>query len=204
MELKLFDLPALREIYAPCLRRDFPPDELMPLDRMEELTRAGNQSTAGFYRGEELAAYAVLIQNGQGSALLNYYAVQPRLRGQGVGTECLGLLRQAADRMDARWIVFEVEAPEDAQSPQEAETRRRRVEFYLRAGARPTGVDSWLFGVHYHVMLLPAASLGEEPDLPEDGRVQRELEALYLTAITAQPTPELRFPDVCRVWVRGE
>lgn len=203
MELKILDLPALREIYAPCLQRDFPPDELMPLDWMEELTQAGRQFTLGFYREGELAAYAVFIQNAQGSALLNYYAVQPQLRGQGVGTECLGMLRQAADRMDARWILFEVETPEEAGSPQEAETRRRRVDFYLRGGARPTGVHSLLFGVHYRIMLLPAASLGEAPPLPEDGQVLRELEALYRTAITERPAPELRFQDVCRVWAGG-
>lgn len=200
MELKILDLPALRDIYIPCLKRDFPPDELMPLNYMEELTQEGMQFTLGFYRDEELAAYAVFIQNGRGSALLNYYAVQPQLRGQGVGTECLGMLRQAADRMGVRWIVFEVEAPEEAESSQEAETRRRRVDFYLRGGARPTGVHSLLFGVHYRIMLLPAASLGEAPALPEDGQVHRELEALYRAIISERPTPEFRFQDVCRVW----
>lgn len=202
MELKIWTIEELRAFYRPCLGRDFPPDELMPLARMEELTRAGGQSALGFYRAGELAAYGVFIQNGREAALLNYYAVQPRLRGQGVGTRCLGLLRQAADRMNARWIIFEVEAPEDAASPEEAETRGRRVAFYRRGGALATGVDSELFRVHYHIMLLPAASLGPEPAPPEDQEVRDSLEGLYRTAITDRTGPELRFQDVCRVWLR--
>lgn len=176
----------------------------MPLARMEELTQTGGQVSLGFYRAGELAAYGVFIKNGREAALLNYYAVQPQLRGQGVGTACLGLLRRAADQMAAHWIIFEVEAPEDGSTPEETETRNRRVAFYRRGGALATGVDSVLFGVHYHIMLLPAASLGPEPPPPEDRAVRAALEDLYRAAITDRPAPGLCFQEACRVWLRDQ
>ncbi|MEY8313016.1 GNAT family N-acetyltransferase [Oscillospiraceae bacterium 42-9] len=194
----------MRAYYQECLRRDFPPDERMPLARMEELTQTGGQVSLGFYRAGELAAYGVFIKNGREAALLNYYAVQPQLRGQGVGTACLGLLRRAADQMAAHWIIFEVEAPEDGSTPEETETRNRRVAFYRRGGALATGVDSVLFGVHYHIMLLPAASLGPEPPPPEDRAVRDALEDLYRAAITDRPAPGLCFQEACRVWLRDQ
>ena len=59
----------LRAYYQECLRRDFPPDERMPLARMEELTQTGGQVSLGFYRAGELAEVSpghLVLQGGGG------------------------------------------------------------------------------------------------------------------------------------------
>ena len=200
MEIKPLSSQELEVLYTSSLSRDFPPEERMPLKRMLALTRLGHQQTLGLFDGTSLAAYAVLILNqaSRPAALLNYFAVEPGCRGQGVGGQALELLRRAAARLDLPYILFEVEAPESALNSQELETRQRRVRFYLRGGARPTGVDSWLYGVDYHIMLLPAQ--GQNP-APKSALVKAQLEALYLTALTETPEPGLSLGDVSRVFL---
>lgn len=200
MQLKPITIQELRKIYAPRLKRDFPPDELMPLSRMEELTRAGSQSAWGFYEGDELAAYAVFITNsgGRPAALLNYFAVEQSRRGRGVGTQCLRLLKAAAAQMRLDCIIFEVEKPEKAESPEDLTQRRRRIQFYLAGGALATGVDSRLYGVDYHIMVLPADGKPATP--PDDRELAEALTALYRTAVADPPAPGRTFEDVCQVY----
>ena len=44
MELRALSLEQTKEIYRPCLARDFPPDELMPWEWMERLIQEGKQA----------------------------------------------------------------------------------------------------------------------------------------------------------------
>lgn len=197
MEQKTLSLSQLKTIYVPCLTRDFPADELMPFRRMEALVRSGNQTVLGFYDNQGLAAYAVFILSpGSPAALLNYFAVQPRCRGEGVGTACLQLLGQAARTFGAGYVVFEVEAPGSAANQADREIRQKRVDFYLRGGASSTHVSSWLYGVDYDIMILP----GERPPAGS-AQVRDDLEALYHIVVPADPGQGRVFSDVCRVWL---
>lgn len=200
MEPKLLSLSQLKDIYTPCLARDFPADELMPLRRMEALTQTGNQTSLGFYDSQGLAAYAVFIlRPGSPAALLNYFAVQPRCRGMGVGTACLQQLGQAAKESGAGYVVFEVESPTSASSPAEREIRQKRIAFYLRGGAKPAGVSSWLYGVDYDIMFLP----GERPPAGSS-QVKADLEELYHVVVPPNPGRGRSFSDVCRVWLAND
>lgn len=198
MKIEPISSAQLPSIYAASFTRDFPPDELMPLQRMLALTRQGSQQTLGIYENAALAAYAVLVLSPEPAALLNYFAVEPTCRGQGVGTRSLALLKEAAQSLRLPYILFEVETPASARTPEELATRRRRVAFYLRGGAKPAGVDSWLYGVDYHIMLLPA--LDTDP-CPQDVEVKAQLESLYLTALTEAPAPGVTIRDVSRVFI---
>ena len=61
MYLRTLDTEEMRRLYDPCLKRDFPPDELMPWAGMKELIEEGTQRSAGFYEGGSLVAYALFI-----------------------------------------------------------------------------------------------------------------------------------------------
>lgn len=195
MYLRTLDTEEMRRLYDPCLKRDFPPDELMPWSWMEPLIERGHQRSVGFYDEQGLAAYALFITDGggrPGTALLNYFAVQPDRRGRGVGSQCLQLMREALQGKDCL-IIFEVEDPDTAP---DREAARRRIGFYLRGGARATGVDSLLFGVEYRIMVLEAEGEGK---LMGDERLAEELEALYHVTVS----DKYKFDDVCRVKLTG-
>lgn len=212
MDLRPITIDHLREIYPKSFVRDFPSDELMPFARMEALTQAGIQKAYGLYDGGRLMAYGVFIlAPGSPAALLNYFAVEPEFRGRGVGTRALRQLCGAGD-LDVDYILFEVETPRSAKGPEELAVRQRRIRFYLRCGARRTILDSRLFGVDYHIMLLPHGDKLE--NVPEDRALARQLEMLYrvvvpgeeqLQVLAREAFPEgelpgrVRFEDVCQV-----
>lgn len=189
MYLRTLDTEEMRRLYVPCLERDFPPDELMPWKWMESLIEKGRQRSVGFYDGERLMAYALFITapDRPETKLLNYFAVEPECRGQGVGGECLRLMRESLEENGGR-IIFEVEDPETAP---DREAASRRIDFYLRGGARTTGVCSTLFGVEYRIMALEAP--GEEPI--GDGELKEELLGLYHITVAGK----YKFSEVCRV-----
>ena len=62
-----------------------------------------------------------------------YLATLPALRGSGVGAGCYDEVVRRAKESGAKFVVFEVEVPED--SP-DADIARRRIEFYRRRGAK--------------------------------------------------------------------
>lgn len=190
MYLRTLDKEETRRLYGPCLKRDFPPEELMPWKWMEPLIEQGYQRSAGFYDDNGLAAYAMFITGSDrpGAALLNYFAVQPERRGQGVGSRCLELMREALAGKGCR-IIFEVEDPDTAP---DREAALRRIDFYLRGGARATGVGSLLFGVEYRIMVLEAE---EEPEPIGDAQLAEELESLYHITVAKK----YNFEEVCRV-----
>lgn len=202
MDLHPLTLQQTKELYHPCLARDFPPDELMPWPWMERLILQGKQASVGFYDQQGLAAYAVFVLEGPHSpaVLINYFAVQPDRRGQGVGSQCLRLLRQALNGTGVS-LLFEVESPEHARDQAELAVRRRRVSFYQRCGAVMTGVDSVLFGVDYHIMLLPPAG-GPLPEQSDEALAQA-LERLYHVVVYQGPEADFTFEQVCRVSLRA-
>jgi DNA-binding MarR family transcriptional regulator/GNAT superfamily N-acetyltransferase len=202
MTLRSLSIDDTKAMYQPCFARDFPPDELMPWAWMKRLIKSNRQEAVGFYDGEALAAYAVFItEQGVPAALLNYFAVEPDRRGQGTGSECLGLLRQALAAAGAS-LLFEVESPECAATPEDRTLRQRRVSFYRRCGAVDTGVDSVLFGVDYHIMLLPPAE--EAAPVVDSEEIAAALEKLYRSAIPQGPEAEFTFEQVCQVRLRPE
>ena len=181
MQIHLLDTAGARELYATRMVRDFPPEELKPFTSIEELLNAGLYEPLTFADDAgAVVAYAwQVILPGAASGLVDYFAVRSDLRGSGIGTRALQLLREYyAPRLAA--LQLEVEHPAEAPDPAAA---RWRIGFYLRAGARATALESRVFGVRYQILQLPC---GEA--LP-DAVLNRELQALYRRMI---PQPYYR------------
>ncbi len=101
----------------------FPREEYRP----EAMSRLLVETNADFHahvvlHGEEPAGL-LNYWSFQGFRYIEHFAVAPRLRGRGIGTEALKQLCSTPDEP----IVLEVEMPE-------TEMARRRVDFYLRLG----------------------------------------------------------------------
>ena len=72
--------------------------------------------------------------------MLDYFAIHPKARGKGVGSRALKMLR--AKYADRRFILEIESVDEPCKNP---EIRKKRREFYLRNGMKPSGYTAYVF-----------------------------------------------------------
>ena len=141
-------------LYLARFREDFVPSELRPWGSILRLMDQGAYSIFACKEAGEILAYAAFIQC-PGALLLDYFAVGPARRGQGVGTAFFHGLQKLPALGQASCLYIEAESLESAPTPQERETRRRRIQFYTRCGCVESPWYAYLFGVEYRILLLP-------------------------------------------------
>lgn len=157
MEIKLLSKQVVCAVYQIHMTRDFPSSELKPLSAILGMLEAGRYQVYGCYEGERLIAYACLCRSTSGKTLLlDYYAVLPAFRSQGVGSAFLTSLREIGG--DYRGIVLEIEAVEFAKSEEERALRQRRKSFYLRCGVQETDIFCEVYDVDYQILFFPFTS----------------------------------------------
>lgn len=181
MIIRLLDEEQAYQIYLDHMVADFPEDELKPFDAIRKMMRAGIYEPLAFTDDEgELIGYAwQTVLPGCPNALIDYLAVVPQRRGGGAGTAMLhALAEHYAERLGA--LIIECEHPAEAPDPAMA---RRRIGFYLRAGARATSMESRVFGVKYQIYALVC---GRDPG---DEAINRDLKQIYRTMV---PEPYYR------------
>ena len=171
MQIRLLDCAAAQQIYETRMVQDFPAAELKPFSAVREMMQAGIYEPLVLCDAAgALQAYAwQVLLLGRRSALLVYFAVRSNVRGGGIGTQALhALARHYADRLDD--LILECEHPDEA--PDRA-VARRRIAFYLRAGACATRIESRVFGVRYNILTLPCGGHAQ------DAVIGQELKELY-------------------------
>ena len=168
-------------IYENAMRRDFPRGELRPLAPMLALYKKGIYSgTAAYLNGnfETPAAYAFFAgETGANCLLLDYFAVEPALRGQGVGS---AFLQQLQTHLAGKGLLIEAENPEGAKE-KDLQERLARVRFYERAGAVNQNLRWLLFGVEYTILHLP----GENCPLFTPEETKAALQTIYKNLVPA-------------------
>ncbi len=172
MELNRIHETELRALYETRLREDFPPDELRPLSNMLDLMAQGLYRCYRAVEGGRPLGYALCMVD-RGAALLDYFAVEPDLRSQGVGGRFLRELKDLD--FGADFLLIEAESLAGAADDAQTRERTRRLDFYHRCGCLSTGVFSHLFGVEFEILVLPLTETGS----PDPARVQSSLEGLY-------------------------
>ncbi|MBP3655355.1 MAG: GNAT family N-acetyltransferase [Clostridia bacterium] len=152
LTLRLMDEAQTALLYEQHMRRDFPPSELKGLSAILTMQQKGVYDVIGAYMDEEMVAYALVYrQQSGGLLLLDYLAVVPHLRCQGIGKALMAQLRgYYASAYEA--MMIECERPKAAPDEQEA---RSRIRFYEAAGALLTSVRIWLFDVEYSILVFP-------------------------------------------------
>ncbi len=138
-------------IYNKYMSVDFPPDELKPLPHLLRMVDEGLCTYYALFEGGEVLSYFGLCVK-DGYALVDYLAVNPEKRGQGIGTKTLELLKKAAGE---NILLIECEDILAASDPSEREIRKRRINFYERSGFKLCGVKARLFGVDYVLLTFP-------------------------------------------------
>ncbi|MBE5798786.1 MAG: GNAT family N-acetyltransferase [Clostridiales bacterium] len=170
LSIRAMDEREICLLYEQSLSRDFPASELKSLSAILGLYRRGMYDVLGAVWNDAVVAYALIYRpKDDRVVLLDYLAVEPDFRKQGLGTQLLDLLR-AHYAPIADIIMIECERPKAA--PDEAGARKR-IHFYTHAGAILTSVRIWLFGVEYSILYMPCGK-----QLPEWDWAQKML-AMY-------------------------
>jgi GNAT superfamily N-acetyltransferase len=152
------------------LSRDFPPNELKPLPVLRELMEQDINSVWAVKQNGAMAAYYILARRkGSPLVLLDYLAVEPELRGSGLGSAVLRELSKQLTKEE--YLLLESEWPPSGATEAEQAIRQRRIRFYQRCGAELSPLRSLLFGVDYALL-----TLGGNPGPAE---VEKEYLALY-------------------------
>jgi GNAT superfamily N-acetyltransferase len=124
----------------------FPAAERKPFSMILRMYRKGKTDIWCLERGGEFSGLAITI-NGPDLILLDYFAVEGKCRGKGVGSRSLAALQQLyADK----GFFLEIESTlEDAPN---REQRLRRKAFYLRCGLEELHTTAKLFGVNMELL----------------------------------------------------
>ncbi|MDD6320053.1 MAG: GNAT family N-acetyltransferase [Oscillospiraceae bacterium] len=166
MKIVLLDERGAKKIYREQMTRDFPAGELKPFQTILTQMRSGIYEPLAFCEQDgTLAAYAwQTVLPDRDSALVDYFAVLPQRRGQGTGTRALAAL---VDCYKPRKKTLIIECEHPAEAP-DAQAARRRIGFYLRAGARATAIESRVFGVRYQIYALSVGGFAPDSEISAD------------------------------------
>lgn len=102
------------------------------------------------------------------TAILDYFAISPDVRGSGYGSKALELLLK---RFSGKTYIFEVEMRDETAS--NALERQRRVAFYLRGGLKETGLLVHAYDTDFEI-------------LTPDGQVTYEQYVGFLTRVMGE------------------
>lgn len=150
-EFRPLSMEELVVLYGLHMKRDFPKSELKPLPRLLELMKKKLYEPYGLFEGGKLAAYALYWKaKGESYVMLDYFAVLPERRGQGVGSV---LLREMLERFCTaeRGVFGEVEIPDTGDEAVD-DLRRRRLAFYDRAGMLRRGFTTKICEVPFQII----------------------------------------------------
>ena len=139
--------PADRDAYISLYEQAFPASERKSLEWM---LADGNYDLWMISTPDvRVAGMVITVRHGE-LVLLDYLAVDPALRGQGIGHAVLPVVRrQYADHH----LFLEIEAPDE--TADNAEQRRRRKAFYLSAGLCECGVRVRMYGTDMELLAYP-------------------------------------------------
>ncbi len=144
-------------LHKNCIQRDFPKNEVRPLSMVKRLIKKGVYTAYGAYNENTLIAYATIFSLPDSPVvLLDYFAVQPQYRANGIGSSFFKELKSVVktEFKNAKVVAIECENPEFSTTKQEKLTREKRISFYKQNGAILTDSKLYAFGVNYNLLAL--------------------------------------------------
>ena len=174
--------PAYEDLYESA----FPASERKPLDYMLEGDKSAAYEVLAVSTPNCAVAGMVITVTHGPLTMLDYLAVSPHLRGQGLGHALLPLIAKRVKETHGGHLFLEIETPPPLCIPRDpcenAEQRVRRKAFYLSAGLVETGVRAFIYGNDMELLAFP-----------EDARFitfrgyDALLKATFPTNMTAEP-----------------
>lgn len=138
-------LPQWIRIY--CLyRRAFPRYERKPFSIIRSMWKKGKTDVWYFENSGRFAGFAATINDSE-LILLDYLAVSKNMRGQGIGSRILSVLKEF---YGGKGLFVEIESAYEAVPNREE--RLRRKAFYLKNGMQPSCVMASVFDVNMELL----------------------------------------------------
>lgn len=172
-------LETMQSIYENQMQSDFPAAEIKPFSKIARLYQEGLYCAYGLYDDTDLVGYAFFCTApGAKYMLLDYLAVSAQCRNKGYGGQFLTLLQNELAAYD--YILLEADNDAFADTPAEAEIRRRRLGFYQRTGATLTAVRNVIFGCPFKVLYFPIKATAD------NNTVLSALQNIYTVLLTPE------------------
>lgn len=133
-------------------KKDFPKEERIPFPLLLFINKRGMGEFLVFTEEDDsLAGYVIVNQGREGKwVLINYLAVVGEKRSKGYGGQMIALLIDYFREKEG--ILLEIEKPGEGKDEKENEIRRRRKDFYLKNGIKPSTAEIDLRGVLMELM----------------------------------------------------
>lgn len=144
------DLPAYRGLYESA----FPPSERKELSFMLEGEMAAAYDALVIETPDcPVAGLIISVRHGD-FIMLDYLAIRPDLRGQGIGHAAMPqIIRYCRSHAPGKHIFFEIEAP--GPDHENSIQRSRRLEFYRSCGFVETSVRMVIYGTDMELLAPP-------------------------------------------------
>ena len=169
MKLRQLEFDVVKKIYEEHLCNDFVPAEQKPLMVLHILMKMGLYRCYGLYDEETIKGYAFLCtakSKDAKVALLDYFVVLKGMRGEGLGSTFLQLIKEEYKEYDL--IIGEVERIEAASSEEDKLIREKRKAFYSRNGLTITSLAVDLMGEDLQIYVLPIQKMLDEEQIFEE------------------------------------
>ena len=149
------DVAAYIELYE----SSFPLSERKEPDYMRFGARAEAYDLLAIATPDRPVAGMVITVTHGDLTMLDYFAVAPDLRGQGIGRAALPLIRERVRQRGGCHLFLEIETPPPLCIPRDAcenaDQRIRRKAFYRSAGLVETGVRAFIYGNDMELLAYP-------------------------------------------------
>ena len=146
MKLQRLNENQITKLYQEHMVVDFPKDELKPLNMILKSVQEGFYDCFGLFENEKIVGYTFMVKQ-ENSYLIDYIAIFPEHRNNGVGANLLTLIDDYLG--DADRIIGEVEDPAYTDDEEQKTLQTRRLGFYLRNNCYDTGLRVECFGVKF-------------------------------------------------------
>lgn len=175
---------AISSTFQSSMQKDFPVEELKPLEFIMKLKERDLYLCYGLYEETTLCGYAFLCKSKEKKCLLlDYLAIFDQYRSSGFGSLFLNKLKENCSDYDG--IILEVESTSLDLPNNILETRMRRISFYERNGVFKTIYSAIVREVLFDIMYLPCKKNLEELNVLE------EIKVLYTSMFSKEPCWEL-------------
>ena len=155
LSLRQEDRPAYEALYE----SSFPASERKDLDFMLTGDNSAAYEVLAVSTPDCPVAGMVITVTHGNLTMLDYLAISPDLRGQGLGHAVLPMVRDHVKAQNGGRFFLEIETPPPLCIPRDpcanAAQRVRRMAFYASAGMVETGVRAFIYGNDMELLAFP-------------------------------------------------
>jgi len=150
MEIRKLTVAELKFLYRGEMLKSFPANEIKKYRQIRRAVKNGCYYGHGIFIDNKLSAYALICVSDR-VGLLDYLAVNPDLRGQGLGNKMMEYLIR--NEMN---LVIEVDDPDKSPDEKEKSVRDRRIHFYEKCGCVKTDIKAQVAECPFKLMTTKA------------------------------------------------